>query len=214
MPRPRQRRDPPPQLGRQAQEHLREQTILRAALEELALLDYGGMTVEGVAQRAGVNKTTVYRKWETKAELVRAALSSVFEMFRIGPTAGDLRSDLLGIARKIRNFTQTFEGKCLMRLRLHQHPEPELAEFAKQLNAKHLVELGELIEAAVFRGELGRNVDIMLLLDMLWGALYARLVMKNEAVDDMMIEHIVDILMHATRPERASRSKPTRRTRR
>jgi AcrR family transcriptional regulator len=201
MPRPRQLRAPPRRLGRQAQEHLREQTILRAAIEELAVLDYGGMTVEGVAQRAGVNKTTVYRKWETKADLIRAALSSVFEMFRIGPTAGDLRSDLLGLARKMRHFTQTFEGKCLMRLRLHQHPEPELAEIAKRLNAKQMVEVHALIEAAVRRRELRRDVDIMLLLDMLWGALYARLVMKNDVVDDALLEHIVDVLMRANRPD-------------
>jgi AcrR family transcriptional regulator len=187
-------------VGRRAQERLRERTILRAALEELALSDYGGMTVEGVAARAGVNKTTVYRKWQTKAELMRAALSSVFEMFRVGPTAGDLRSDLLRIARIVLDFTRSFEGQCLTRLRLLQHPEPELAKIAHELNAKQLAQLGALVKAARARGELAPDVDIILLLDMLWGAVHARVVMKNEPVDDALLTRIVDMLMKAARP--------------
>jgi AcrR family transcriptional regulator len=184
-------------VGRLAQERLREKTILRAAIEELALSDYGGMTVEGVAARAGVNKTTVYRKWETKAELMRAALLSVVEMFKVGPTAGDLRSDLLRIARTALDFTHSFEGQCLTRLRLLQHPEPELAKMAHDLNAKQLAELGELFKAALARGELAPDVDAILLLDMLWGAIHARVVMKSERVDDALLHRIVDMLMKA-----------------
>src|SRR5262245_16386487 len=48
--------------------------ILAAALEELARTGYGALRIEGVAARAGVNKTTVYRRWATKENLVRAAL--------------------------------------------------------------------------------------------------------------------------------------------
>jgi AcrR family transcriptional regulator len=187
-------------VGRRAQERIRERTILRAALEELALSDYGGMTVEGVAARAGVNKTTVYRKWQTKAELMRAALSSVFEMFRVGPTAGDLRSDLLRIAHIILEFSHSFEGQCLTRLRLLQHPEPELAKIAHDLNTKQLAQLGALVKAALARGELAPDVDIILMVDMIWGAVHARVVMKNEAVDDALLSRIVDMLMKAARP--------------
>jgi AcrR family transcriptional regulator len=184
---------------RRGQELIREQHILRAAIEELALSDYGGMSIEDVARRAGVNKTTIYRKWETKADLIRAALASVFEMFRIGPTLGDLRSDLWRIGRQIRAFAQSPEGKSLTRLRLLQHPEPELAEIANQLNARQLVELGVLIEAAVERGEISRDVDVLLLLDMFFGVVYTRLEMKNEPVSDALLETIIDILVNTAR---------------
>jgi AcrR family transcriptional regulator len=186
--------------ARRTQEQLRERTILRAALEELALSDYGGLTMEGVAARAGVNKTTVYRKWETKTELIRAALSSAFEVFCIGPTEGDLRTDLLRIAHKVLDFTRSSLGQSLMRLHLLQHPQPELAEIAKDLNAKQLAELGGLVKGAVARGELSPDADIVLLLEMLWGALHARVVMKNEPVDDALLHRIVDILMRAAGP--------------
>jgi AcrR family transcriptional regulator len=194
--------------GRRGQELLREKLILRAAIEELALTDYGGMSIDNVAQRAGVNKTTVYRKWETKAELIRAALSSVFEMFRIGPTLGDLRSDLRRIGQQVCRFAQSFEGKSLTRLHLLRHPEPELAEIANHLHAQQLEQLGALIEAAVARGEISRDVDILLLLDMLWGVLYTRLEIKNEPVSDALLEKIIDVLMCAARsPQVATKSK-------
>lgn len=174
----------------------RERVILRAVIEELARADYGGLTFERVAARAGVNKTTVYRHWETKVDLVRAALSSVARSMSPGPTTGTLRGDLLRIGRTMIDFATSFEGQCLMRLRLLQHPEPELAGIAKELHAKHVAEWAALAKAAVVRGEVARDVDLLLLLDMLGGALNVRLVMKNESVDDVVIAQIVDILLH------------------
>jgi AcrR family transcriptional regulator len=202
-----------------SQARVRERAILLAALEELARTDYGGMTIEAVAARAGVNKTTVYRKWQTKAELIHAALHSVFETYRVGPTAGDLRSDLTRIASIILDFTHSFEGQCLTRLRLLQHPEPALAQIARDLNAKQLEELRLLVDAAAARGELAPEVDIRLLIDMMWGAIHARVVMKNEAVDQLVLTRIVDLLTKAVSPDAstkprtaASRDKPARRT--
>jgi AcrR family transcriptional regulator len=186
--------------GRRAQELSRERMILRAALEELALSDYGGMTMEAVAARAGVNKTTLYRKWETKAELIRAALEQVFKLFPIRPTAGDLRTDLLRIAHQVLDFSQSSEGQSLMRLRLLQQPEPELAEIAKGLHSTQLKKLSALFKAAIARRELGPDVDMPVLLDMLWGAVHARVMMRGEAVDAATLEHMVDLLLKAASP--------------
>jgi AcrR family transcriptional regulator len=142
-----------------------------------------------------VNKTTVYRHWETKAELVRAALSLVVQSVIPEVSAGTLRQDLMRIGRRMVDFSSSFEGQCLIRLRLLQHPEPELASIAKDLHAKHLGQLAALAEAATRRGELARTVDVKLLLDMLGGALHVRLVMKNEPVDDVLIARMVDVLL-------------------
>jgi AcrR family transcriptional regulator len=169
--------------------------ILRAAIEELARSDYGGLAFERVAARAGVNKTTVYRHWETKADLVRAALSLVLQSVIPEVSAGTLREDLIRVGRKMVDFSTSFEGQCLIRLRLLQHPEPELAGIAKALHAKHIAQLAALAEAATVRGELPRGVDFKLVLDMLGGALHSRLFMKNEPVDDVLIARIVDILL-------------------
>jgi AcrR family transcriptional regulator len=174
----------------------REDRILRAVIEELARSDYGGLAFERVAARAGVNKTTVYRHWETKADLVRAALSLVARSVIPEVSSGTLREDLIRVGRRMVDFSTSFEGQCLMRLRLLQHPEPELATIARDLHAKHIAQLAALAEAATQRGELTRGADFNLVLDMLSGALHVRLFMRNESVDDVVIAQIVDVLLH------------------
>ena len=173
----------------------RQREILSAALEELARADYGGLSIERVATRAGVNKTTVYRQWPTKADLIRAALETVAEATAPGPSTGSLRGDLLRIGRRMLEFASSFEGQGILRLRLLEHPEPELAEIAKTLNERYSLRLRDLLSEAVTRGELDPEVDIQLLLEMLGGALHVRLFLKNERVDDVIISRIVDVLI-------------------
>lgn len=173
----------------------RQARILRAVIEELARSDYGGLAFDKVAARAGVNKTTVYRHWETKPNLVRAALSLVLQSVSPQVSAGTLREDLIRVGRRMVEFSTSFEGQSLARLHLLQHPEPELANIAKDLQARHVAQLAALGEAATSRGELPADVDFKLVLDMLGGALHVRLFMKNEPVDDVLIARIVDILL-------------------
>jgi AcrR family transcriptional regulator len=193
QPVPRGARESDP--ARKPQPSARVARILRAAIEELARSDYGGLAFERVAARAGVNKTTVYRHWETKADLVRAALSQVLQSVMPEVSSGTLREDLIRIGRKVVDFSMSFEGQCLVRLRLLQHPEPELASIARDLHARHFSHLAALAEAATRRGDLPKGVDFKLLLDMLGGALHSRLVMQNESVDDVLIARMVDILL-------------------
>ena len=107
--------------------------ILHATLEELARSDFGALTFERVAQRAGVNKTTLYRNWSSKADLVRAALAEMHEWINPGPTSGSVRKDLIRVGRLYAEFATSFDGQCLIRLRLINHPEPELAMIARDL---------------------------------------------------------------------------------
>ena len=173
----------------------REARILRAVIEELARSDYGGLTFDRVAARAGVNKTTVYRHWETKAELVQAALTRMVRSITPELSTGTLREDLIRIGRRMVEFSTSFEGQSLIRLHMLQHPEPELAGIAKELQASHLAHLAALGEAATARGELPAGVDFRLLLDMLGGTLHVRIFLKNETVDDVLIARVVDVLL-------------------
>lgn len=181
----------PKRSGRPTRQH----EILRAALEELARADYGGLSFERVAARAGVAKTTVYRQWPTKADLIRAALETVAEATAPGPSTGTLRGDLMSIGRRMLEFASSFEGQGIVRLRLLEHPEPELAAIAKALNERYSARLNDLLGEAVARGELDSDVDAQLLLDMLGGALHLRLFLRNERVDDVVIARIVDVLL-------------------
>lgn len=181
----------------------RKRIILRAALEELARADYGGLSYERVAERAGVNKTTVYRQWPTKAELVRAALESCVGMVSLGESSGSLREDLLNIGRRFLEFASSFQGQGLVRLRLLDHPEPELAEMARALNERAMSQLTVVFAASVERGEMSPELDPRLVLELLTGPLHVRLFVKNERVDDVIISRIVDIIVAGVRPTKA-----------
>jgi AcrR family transcriptional regulator len=187
--------------GRREQEQARERSILQATLKELARSDYGGLSIEAVAERAGVNKTTIYRRWPTKAELVLAALTSVADMFPVGASSGSLRDDLRRLAQQLVAFTESPVGMSLLRLRMLVHPEPELAEISRQLNIAKLKELKGMLSPAVARGEIAPNADLRLLLDLLWGVLFVRLVHRSEPVDAATIERIVDMLLAAAQAQ-------------
>ena len=174
---------------------LQERAIMRATLEELARSDYGGLSIEQVAARARVNKTTVYRHWPTKADLVRSALSSVAAAHDPGPSTGSVRRDLAVMAEKMVEFASSFEGQSLVRLRLLDNPQPELAAIASTLQASNAERRARILREAIARGEVRKDADPGLILDMLSGALHFLLFIKKRPVDGRLIARIVDGLL-------------------
>ncbi len=189
------------------------QRVLGAALEELARVGYGALRIEDVASRAEVNKTTVYRRWPTKADLVQAALLSIAKDRMKAPETGSLRTDLLEIARhKVATFS-TCEGQCLMRMLLTEGPSSELVTIARSLRKAYEAVPRSVVEAAQARGELQPGVDPVLLFDVLIAALHRQLVMEREAVDDAFLRRLVDMLLLgvlAREPQAAASRKPRR----
>src|SRR4051812_8420984 len=74
--------------------------VLDATLEELARSGYVALTIESVAARAGVNRTTIYRRWPTKYALVHAAMLASQDGLQEAPDTGAIRSDLMTLARQ------------------------------------------------------------------------------------------------------------------
>lgn len=183
------------QAAKVSRRTLRERAIRRATLEELARSDYGALSFEGVARRAGVNKTTLYRRYPTKVDLVRSALASS-ETLLPEPSTGSLREDLLQIGRKMLDFVMSVEGQTVLRLRLLDQPSPELAEIAMRLHGRNVAALQPILEAAIARGDLDQKTDATLLLDLLTGVLHLRLFLKNQPVDEMTIARAVDMLLN------------------
>jgi AcrR family transcriptional regulator len=169
--------------------------VLRAAIEELARIGYGALSIEEVANRAGVNKTTVYRRWATKSELVRAALRSMGDERVCEVSTGSLRGDLLAVGRSIIAFAESSEGRSILRMLLAEGMEPELAEIAASLRREREASPRALVDEAVARGDLARGADAMLLMEALFGAIIQRLFISHEPVNDAFVQRIVDLLL-------------------
>jgi AcrR family transcriptional regulator len=173
----------------------RERAIYGATLQELAQADYGALSVESIALRAGVNKTTLYRRWPTKAALVHAALNSIVDAFELETSTGSLHGDLLALARRMLTIAKSVEAQSLVRLRLLDQPEPELAKIAAKLQARRQAQLTRLLDAAIARGELRPGTDLGLVLDLLGGMIHVRRSVKKMRVDDRVLKQAVDMLV-------------------
>lgn len=169
--------------------------VLRATIEELGRIGYGALSIEDVANRAGVNKTTVYRRWPTKAELVRAALRSMGDESVCEASTGSLRGDLLAVGRSIIAFAESSEGRSILRMLLAERMEPELAEIAASLRREREANPRALVDEAVARGELARSTDALLLMEALFGSIVQRLFISHEPVNEAFLERIVDLLL-------------------
>ncbi|WP_437287210.1 TetR/AcrR family transcriptional regulator [Sorangium sp. So ce406] len=177
--------------------------ILAATLEELASAGYRALRIEDVATRAGVNKTTVYRRWPTKEDLVRAALLSITDEKIIPPDTGSLRGDLLAFGRAIVEIQTSPVGQSLFHVFLAEGPDSELMAIARSLRAVQEAGVRALVESAVARGELAPGADPMLPCELLAAYLQHKMIADRASVDDAQLARVVDaILLGVLRPER------------
>jgi len=174
------------------------ESVLKATAEVLSRSGYAGFRVDDVATASGVNKTTIYRRWPSKAELVAAALDAV-RLRKEVPDTGDLRNDLLAMMREQVRFSATPTGRGLVRILQVERADPEVEKIARDLRDRQRALRREMIERAMDRGELPRGVDPGLVSELLFGPLYARIVSAGETVDATYLSEVVDTVLAGVR---------------
>jgi AcrR family transcriptional regulator len=171
------------------------QRVLAATLEQLARAGYKALRMEDVAASAGVNKTTVYRRWPEKAALVRDALSTFAEEKLVLPDTGSLRGDLIVLGRAMIGLFSSCRGQSVGRMLAAEGSDPEVADIKRSMRKKHEAIPLAVIDAAVRRGELAPGVDHRDLFDAFMGALHHKVFFMNEPVTDAFIERLVTLLL-------------------
>ncbi len=180
--------------------------MLDATLEELGRVGYAALRIDAVARRANVNKTTVYRRFPTKEDLVRAALISLAQ--RVGshaiPDTGSLEGDLIELVEQKARFARSPEGAAI--IRVLEAGDPNLLEIVKSLRAMRDVVLRGILERAKARGTLRGDVDIALFMDVLQLACdNAR--SKAGRVAPRFVKDLVDLLVRGAGKRANSNSK-------
>ncbi|WP_169927727.1 TetR/AcrR family transcriptional regulator [Labilithrix luteola] len=181
-------------LGKQIRGERLVDNVLEATLEELARVGYGAFSMETVAERAGVHKTSVYRRWPTKADLTGAALQREADSTLCFPDTGSIRSDVVSMMREFRNILATHRGQSLVRMMLAEGPSPELAALVDSLRKKKEKEPKQALARAVAQGELPAGTDIELVLCTLIGALQNLYFVHHELPTDRRIEQMVNLV--------------------
>jgi AcrR family transcriptional regulator len=176
-----------------------DRAILEATVELLAERGLSDISIEDIAARARVSKASIYRRWPSKGTLAFDAFMTQFLDTQPLPDTGRLDDDLRTALRNwVRTVDGTTAGRTLRGLIAEVQRDPELATawregFVEPVRAGHLT----MTERAAVRGELGPDADADLLLDLLFGPAYHRLLQGHLPLDDVFITGVVDAITAA-----------------
>ena len=166
--------------------------ILSAALEVLGEMGYGGLTIEAVAARAGVGKSTVYRHWCGKVELVEDAIRSL-KTGVAWPSAGSVRDRVTEVLRQIaRAMEDSTWSTCLPAIIEAARRDPEVMAVHQRLAAERRQMLVDLLGEGVRAGEVSADADLGVVADCLVGPILLRRLVLQEPFDDAAIVQLVD----------------------
>ncbi len=169
-------------------------SVLKATGEELNRVGYANLRVDEVAERAGVNKTTIYRRWPTKAILVSDTLDSHFEVERPMPDTGSLRGDFLAYLTNMVTLSKTAMWRGILTA-LSGRTDPEVEAVARKLYKRERSFRTNLVQRAIDRGELPRSVNAELIGDVCSAPILRRLLTFGESVESDYIEAVVDVAL-------------------
>jgi AcrR family transcriptional regulator len=158
-----------------------DEAILRAALELLAAHGYAALTMEAVRERSGVGKATLYRRYGSKEELVRAAIVHLNSDIPLPEDTGSIAGDFAATAANVLAGAARTGALTLMpRLLSEVAGDPEM----HALFHEHLVEprrrvVRGIVERAKARGEIRPDVDCDLAVDLMVGPFIYRLIISG-----------------------------------
>ena len=174
--------------------------VLEAADDLLVERGFAGVTIEGIAAKAGVAKQTIYRWWDSKADILFDALTQDAAEFFTEPDTGELGADLRARLRQLITFlTRTDAGAVFRALAGQaQHDRAVAARFESEFmtGQRGLDRLPFL--RAVSRGELTAAADIELATDQLAGPIYYRLLITGQPVTPEYADALVDRYLAST----------------
>jgi AcrR family transcriptional regulator len=186
-----------PQRGRP-----RSQKAHKAVLDAAAqlLLEHGlsAVSMDAVAQQAGVSKATIYRWWPTKETLALDALYSEWAAVSPAPRdTGSLRGDLLSLLRPWSRLAVSRPyGAVLAALLTEAQADPAFAAEYRQRVVEPRRELARaVLHRAIDRGEIPATTKIEVTLDLLYGPLYHRLLHGHAPLNDRFVRDVIDIVL-------------------
>lgn len=171
--------------------------VFASTVELLAERGYDSLAIEAVAEHAGVAKTTIYRHWPTKEELVVDAVRSLKhppEVLDTGDVRDDLRALMRGVAAALRSGPL---GRLLPIMVDASERHPELRRLHRELVRERQTPTRQALERAVARGELPPDVDLDLGAALLAGPLFYRRLISQSSIGPAFVDQVVDAALAA-----------------
>lgn len=180
---------------------------LEATLDVLARSGLAALSFDAVAERAGVARTTLYRRWASKRDLVRAALLHMGEQQPVARDTGTLRGDLVEFIRLrlVGNRRERERALGLLRSNVAELADPELLALARLVQARAQAPIAAAVERGIARGELPQGTDPALVVEPIFSTLYFHLFVFAHEPDLAYGERLVDVVLAGARAGAAVR---------
>jgi AcrR family transcriptional regulator len=179
-----------------------KRAILQTTAQLLEEVGFDALTMEEVAQVAGVGKATIYRRWPTKGLLAFEAFGADFLARQPPPDTGTLRGDLLAALRAwMRTVNGTVAGRTLTGLIAEVQRDPALRDawldrFIRPVRNQQRM----LVTRGIERGELSPETDPEVLLDLLFGSAYLRLLQSHLPLNDDFAQAVIEAIISGAGP--------------
>ena len=182
-------------IGRPRSEKSRE-AIINATHALLNEKGGTGLTIEAIARRAEVGKPTIYRWWPTLADIVLEVLLRLADATIVVPSFGTLRETLRPFLRQSMKAIVDGGGTHLRFLMARAQMDEEFRErFRDNFTAKRRAVLRSIFLQAVERGQIGSERNLEMLLDIVFGAMWYRLLISHASMDESFADELTEVII-------------------
>lgn len=172
-----------------------DEAILAATLELAGEVGINGMSMDELAERAGVSKTTIYRRWTSKEQLVLEALRSAMgplDDVDTGTLSGDVRAYLIELGERMKRGRMSDVLPHLIEVACHDEAlQSRLDDYVQYRRAPLLAILGRGVE----RGELRAGTDVDVLADVLIGPFIYRRLLTHAPLDETFVDRLLGVAL-------------------
>ena len=181
--------------GRPRSEHAR-QAIVRSTLTLLQHTSFPELTIEAIAAHAGVGKATVYRWWPSKGALVVDAFASTAEHKLHFPDTGSVYRDVALQMKQFLGILRTRSGRIVAELLGAGQSDPDLLEaFRERFLRPRRQEAYKTLHRGIERSELPAKLDLDLVLDTLYGAIYMRFLIRHDELSESYVNEVCRLVL-------------------
>ncbi|MDT8718029.1 TetR/AcrR family transcriptional regulator [Clostridium sp. 19966] len=179
-------------LGRPRSEKTKSD-ILNSAYELLIENGFGAVTVEKIAERAKVSKATIYKWWPNKAAVVMDSYLDATNIKLPIPDTGSTIEDMFIQVDNFVKFLTTKKGNVIAEIIAEGQYDSNLAAIYRKAYFTPRRNISkEILERGILRGELEKDLDIEITIDLIWGPIFYRLLITGEEIGDIFIKKLIN----------------------
>ena len=175
------------------------ESVLEAALAELAEVGWGSLSVERIADRSGVHKTTIYRRWGSVDQVVLDALLERGAEEIPAPHTGDISDDLVALGRSIAVSISEPIGRSVAAAAIGASDTSAIRELADAFWSERFEQAGSIVTRGIERGQLSDGAEPDRVIEQIAARIWFRVMVNRIPVTDAWLSEIVDSVVDVER---------------